>query len=74
MDHLTEEQIEDLLQGELKADAHLEQCAECRERLAEKEAIAGRLQEAFANVKVSPDFAEWLRNHIQGQSKPAGKV
>ena len=70
MDHLTEEQFEDLLGGKLEAPAHLEQCVECRDRLTEKKALAGRLREAFANVEVSPDFAERLRNQIQDKSKP----
>jgi hypothetical protein len=74
MDHLTEEQFEDLLQGKLKADEHLEQCTECRKRLTEKEALAGRLREAFVNVEVSSDFAEQLRKQIQETSSSAKTV
>ena len=74
MGHLTEEQFEDILGGTLEAHAHLEQCAACHKRLTEKEALAGRLREAFATVKVSPDFAEQLRNQIQERSKPAQSI
>ena len=63
MNHLTEEQFEDIIQGLLPEPEHLADCDRCRELLAEKAAIAERLRSAFASVK--PD--EQLANNIRAQ-------
>ena len=51
MNHLTDEQFEDIIQGSLPEPQHLLDCERCRELLAEKAAIANRLRSAFASVK-----------------------
>ena len=63
MNHLTEEQFEDIIQGLLPEPEHLADCGRCRELLAEKTAIASRLRSAFASVR--PD--ERLANNIRAQ-------
>jgi hypothetical protein len=51
MTHLTDEQLESMLQGQGGGDAHLQACDQCRARLAEKQAIAQRLRSAFAAIQ-----------------------
>ena len=63
MNHLTNEQFEDIIQGLLPEPEHLVDCDRCIELLAEKAAIAERLRSAFASVK--PD--EQLANNIRMQ-------
>ena len=60
MNHLTEEQFEDLLAG-TAPPAHLAQCPRCQDRLAEKQAIARRLQRAFAAAAAPSEFTERIR-------------
>jgi hypothetical protein len=71
MEHLTEEQLEGILQGEddRVCKEHLEQCGDCRSKLAAKRAIAGRLRTAFASVKAGPDFAEQIRSRLNAATK-----
>ena len=68
MNHLTEEQFEDIMQGKAPAPLHLDECKSCRDRLAENKAIAKRLQSAFSNVQ--PDAI--LADKIRGQLKSGG--
>ncbi len=58
MNHITDEQFEDILQGMETGLAHLRQCQDCRDRLAEKKAIAERLRSAFGSVHASPELAD----------------
>ena len=51
MTHLTDEQLESILQGDCSGDDHLRTCELCRARLAEKQAIAQRLRSAFAAIQ-----------------------
>jgi len=39
MSHLTEEQLEDILQGRAEAPAHVDRCPPCRACLEEKQAL-----------------------------------
>ena len=73
MEHLTEEQFEGILQGEGQEVAltHLKQCQNCRNRLAEKQAIAYRLRSAFNSVKASPALAEQIRSRLNATVEPA---
>ena len=64
MNHITDEQFEDILQGEEIDLTHLRQCQDCRDRLAEKKAIAERLRSAFSSVQASPDLADRISHKL----------
>jgi hypothetical protein len=68
MNHLTDEQLEGIMLGESSGLAHLAECAECKERLAEKEAMANRLRSAFTNVKAGQELAEKIRRRLNVHS------
>ena len=71
MTHLTNEQFEDIMQG---GDADLKHLNQCRDSLAEKQAIAARLHLAFASVKADADLADRIRNQINKNSKTTETV
>lgn len=56
MNHLTDEQLEDLLHGQMPEPGHLRDCEVCQSRLAERRALAGRLQSAFASLQAPADL------------------
>ncbi len=64
MNHLTDEQFEDLIQGKDVRFAHLKDCIECRGRLSEKQALASRLRFAFATIKPTERLAERIRRKL----------
>ncbi len=64
MIHLTDEQFEDLMQGKDVRFPHLKDCIECRSQLAEKKALASRLQLAFAKIKPEEQLAERIRRKL----------
>ncbi|MHC4166293.1 MAG: anti-sigma factor [Planctomycetota bacterium] len=64
MNHLTDEQLEDILQGEETDLAHLGECQHCRDRLAEKKAIAERLRSAFGSVQAGADLVDRIRHKL----------
>ena len=68
MNHLTDEQLEEIMLAESAGPAHLADCAECKERLAEKEALANRLRSAFGTVKGSEELAEQIRRQVNLRS------
>lgn len=57
MSHLTDEQLEEIMQDKDSASEHLEYCGECRERLSEKEALANRLRSAFVTIRAEEGLA-----------------
>jgi hypothetical protein len=64
MNHVTEEQFEQILHGvETKTD-HLANCGLCRDRLAQKQALADRLRSAFASIGHSEELAQRIRRRI----------
>lgn len=67
MNHLTEEQLEGILQG-APIPAHVDACPECRARLAQSRALAKRLRAAFASVQAGPDLADRIRSSLPGAS------
>jgi len=69
VNHLTDEQFEDIMQGRDVDLTHLNQCQDCRDSLAEKQAIAARLRSAFASVKADIDIAGRIRNQINKNSE-----
>ncbi len=64
MEHLTDGQFEDIMQGETVDLSHLKQCQDCQSRLAEKQAVAARLRSAFKSVKANTDLVSRIRSHI----------
>ncbi|MHC4431459.1 MAG: anti-sigma factor family protein [Planctomycetota bacterium] len=64
MSHITDEQFEDILQGKDADHAHLRQCKDCRDRLAEKRAIAERLRSAFGSVRAGSDLADRISQKL----------
>ena len=68
MNHLTDEQFEDLIQGKDVRFAHLKDCIECRGRLSEKQALASRLRLAFAKIKPQDSLAEQIRRKLNVNS------
>jgi hypothetical protein len=70
MDHLIDEQFEDIMQGEKVDLTHLSQCQDCRDRLAEKKAIAARLRSAFDSIQASPDLADRIRSQLHAANSP----
>ena len=71
MNHLSDEQLEEIIQGKESPSAHLEYCAECRGRLAEKEALARRLRSAFVSIKAGEVLAGRIRQQLNVGSMPA---
>ena len=73
MSHLSDEQLEEVMRGSppKAGPEHLEHCDECKERLAEKEALAGRLRSAFATIKPGEGLAERIRQQLNVGSRPS---
>ncbi len=71
MNHITDKQFEDVLQGKETDLTHLRQCQKCRDRFAEKEAIAQRLRSAFGSMQASPDLADRIRHKLSTTATPA---
>jgi len=73
MDHLTEEQFEDLLAGSMAPPDHLSQCLECKTRLDEKKALANRLRSAFGSLSASDDLVQRIRGAVNLEETQALK-
>ena len=69
MSHLTEEQFEDMIQGQLSEPQHLADCDLCRELLDEKKAIANRMRNAFASVKPNKQLANNIRMQLTNKTE-----
>ncbi|MBW8035852.1 MAG: hypothetical protein FVQ79_09530 [Planctomycetes bacterium] len=74
MNHLTNEQLENIIQGRDEDHTHLDQCQDCRERLAEKRAIAARLRSAFMSVKADEGLADRIRSQINRDSETTKNI
>ncbi len=74
MNHLTNEQFEDIMQGHDVDLTHLDQCKDCQEKLTEKQAIATKLCSAFMSVKANEGLADRIRNQINQNSENAETV
>ncbi len=70
MSHLTDEQLEDILQGRAEVPEHVDRCPECRDRLGEKRALARRVNKAFSSIHAGAGLADRIRAEITaaGQS------
>ena len=65
MSHLTEDKLEEILSGSLPEPEHISQCQQCKERLAEKRAVANRLRSAFLSVKAGPEMVKDIREQLE---------
>lgn len=78
MNHLTDEQLEDVLLTGHAETGHLDGCPQCRARLAEKQAIGNRLRAAFADVHAPAGLADRIRAVLPSRDEPrnteAGRV
>ena len=74
MNHLTEEQFEDLLQDGVNVPEHVVQCPECRARLDEKRALARRMHRAFSSLHAGPDLAARIRGQIAAPAQPGPRT
>ncbi len=75
MTHLTDEQFEEVLSGQLPEPEHLAECELCTNRLAEHRALRGRLQSAFATVHAGAGLVEGIRAKArQGIGETAPKA
>jgi len=74
MKHLTDEQFEDIMQGEDTDLTHLRQCQYCQNLLAEKQAVAARLRSAFKSVKANADLVNQIRSQINQSCETAETV
>lgn len=63
MTHLSQQQLEQILQqgGD---NEHLAVCRLCRQKLAEKRALARRLRAAFESVEPEPEFVAGLKRRL----------
>jgi len=65
MTHLTDEQLEVVVQGTAPEPAHVAECRACQDRLTEHRAVRARLQSAFASVHAGEGLAERLRGAMK---------
>ena len=74
MKHLSDEQLEALLDGDEAGDAHLRECDECRRRLSNMRAVRDRLRAAFSSVAPPPGLEDRIRRLpriAEGRTTPA---
>jgi hypothetical protein len=69
MSHLTDKQLEEVLQGLTSEPLHLGECPDCQRRLDDARAVRERLQQAFHTVTASEDLA--ARLHRMAQYNPS---
>jgi hypothetical protein len=74
MNHLTEEQLEQIMQGIEIDAAHLACCDLCQARLQEKQALANRLRTSFENIKPSRELAQTIQRQINSESIESGHI
>lgn len=71
MNHLTDEQLEDLLHGQMPEPGHLRECEVCQSKLAERRALAGRLQSAFTSLQAGADLRSRI---VAATQKPSAQA
>jgi hypothetical protein len=69
MTHLTDEQLEDILQNKGCENAHLSDCETCQSRLKEKQALKARLSAAFSQVAPPVELAQAIRSQIASSAQ-----
>ena len=71
MTHLTDEQLDERLDGSAERPEHLADCSLCRQRLADRRALRDRLHAAMASVQPPADLADRIRHRLDTVSAPA---
>jgi hypothetical protein len=71
MNHLTEEQFESIMQGQMAPADHLQECEICSNKLAEKKAIASRLRSSFSDIQASDQLAEQIKERLAVRVRPS---
>ena len=71
MEHLTDQQLEQILGGEAPESAHLEECELCQGRLSEFRAIRQRLRVAFSSVHADDKLLQRVRSRLNAPSSDA---
>lgn len=76
MSHLTDEQLEEIIQGDNSASEHLVECQLCKERLGEKRALADRLKLAFSKVEMAGQLEQRIRSvlGLNSRMSPEPKI
>jgi hypothetical protein len=74
MIHLTDQQLEEILQGTAPESAHLEECELCRGRLSEFRALQSRLRVAFTSVHADQKLSERVRSRLNHASAGSNTV
>jgi hypothetical protein len=69
MNHLTEEQFEDIIQGYLPEPQHISECQDCKRALEEKRAVRNRLHTAFKTVKPNEELITHFRSKLVSFTK-----
>lgn len=72
MNHLTDEQFEDVIKGIDVVPSHLEQCPDCSDRLAEKRALVARLNSAFASIRPDANLAARISDRLDLAANSSG--
>ncbi|MBM4026588.1 MAG: hypothetical protein FJ280_14485 [Planctomycetes bacterium] len=71
MSHLTDEQLEEILQGHAKASEHVDRCPVCQARLSQARVLARRVRQAFSSIHAGSELAERIRARTAA-GRPAG--
>ena len=81
MNHLSDQQLEDICQGRTERPEHLGDCPQCQSRLAQKQQIAEKLRSAFSSIKPPAGLDSSIREQIasaeqggQGDPQPERHV
>ena len=73
MSHLTDEQLEEIIQDDSLAFEHLDSCQLCKQRLAEKRALTDRLKLAFSKVEMATELEQRIRTQLNINSKTSSE-
>ena len=74
MEHLTDQQFEQILAGGAGDSTHLKECELCQGRLNEFQAVQTRLVRAFSSVHADQKLLEQVRSRLNSPSSVAAGV
>jgi len=67
MNHLSENEFEDIIRQSIPEPEHLSECDRCRKLLAEKKAVANRMRSAFSSIKANKKLVDNITNQISSK-------
>lgn len=73
MNHLSDQQLEDVCQGWAQRPEHLGECRHCQNRLAQKQQIAEKLRSTFSSIKPPAGLAASIRAQIASAASSASQ-